>query len=352
MQKMKSDWPEARQRLIDWWAGKRTDRVVALVTTPIVNIPPKSRCDTVPDMYTDAETVFSNLDATLSTTYYGGEAAPMHWVYLGTVPLGGYLGCPLHFTPSTVWQDQLYRSWDEVTEITFDPANRWYRLLGNLTRQSLLRAQGRYFVSGQGFGCVSDVIANLWGTEATLLAMVETPEIIDRFTRQITEISLACYDEIHALAAPYQEGSFDWLYLWAPGRMWTLQSDLCCMISPALFERFVLPELRREAEHVDHAFYHLDGPGAIRHLDMLLSIEALDGIQWVPGAGNSQDPLDWLQLFHRIQAAGKKLYIFTPPDRIRPLLDRIGREGVCLYTWAADRTEANAVLKTLDEIGM
>ena len=57
------------------------------------------------------------------------------------------------------------------------------------------------------------------------------------------------------------------------------------MISPAMFERFVMPDLVACCDHLDHGFYHLDGKGEIPHLDLLLSIPRLRGIQWIPGDG-------------------------------------------------------------------
>jgi len=350
LETFKPDWAEARGRLAAWWAGERTDRVAAMVYAPRAGAVPVPARDDVPGKYTDAETVFHNLDARLAGTFFGGEAFPGHWVYLGPIPLGGFLGAELHFAADTTWQSPLYDSW-EVDPVPFDHENRWYRLLCELTQASVERAGGRWLVSGQGVGCVSDVIASLWGSEETLIAMAERPADVERIARQLTDLSLDLYDEVDALTGA-QDGSFDWLSLWAPGRMWTLQSDLCCMLSPAMFERFVLDELRREAEHVEHSFYHLDGPGAITHLDALLGIRALDGIQWVPGAGASGDPLDWIPLFRRVQAAGKKLLIYCPPDRVEPLLDRISREGVCLTIGCPDQPAAEAMLRTLEQIGM
>ena len=351
MNELKPDSQEARQRLRDWWNDKRLNRVVALIKAPRRGMTPPVRINKVPEMYTDPETIFHNLDAGLASTFYGGEAFPCHWVYLGPVPLSSYMGCEPHFEPDTVWHSRLYEAWDSLDDLRFDPSNRWYQLLCSLTHSSVHRAEGRYLVSGQGFGCVSDVIANMWGSEPTLIAMAERPETIKTITQKLVDVSKRLYSEIDAITAPYQDGSFDWISLWAPGRMWTLQSDLCCMISPAMFEDYILEELRQEAEYVDYSFYHLDGPGAIRHLDALLSIEALDGIQWVPGAGASQDPLDWIGLFLRVQKAGKKLQIGCPPHRVPALLDKISRQGVCLSIPCSDQDSAEEVLRTLERIG-
>ena len=52
----------------------------------------------------------------------------------------------------------------------------------------------------------------------------------------------------------------------------------------------------------------MDGPGALVHLDSLLTIEELDGIQWVPGTGQGTT-IRWLDVFRKIRDAGKLLQI-------------------------------------------
>ncbi|HOJ39517.1 MAG TPA: hypothetical protein PK644_03505, partial [bacterium] len=270
MKKFKTDWEEALARLTAWWAGEKTDRVVALVTAPREGVSPRPINKKVPDMYINPEVVFANLEASLEATFWGGESLPNHWVYLGPVPLSGYLGCEMHFQENTVWHTPCFSSLKEHNKLRFTPENKWYQLLCGLTRASVQRSRGQYLVSGQGFGAASDVMADLWGAEKILVATVEEPGVVKKIVRQLTDISCKLYDELDALVAPFQTGSFDWLRLWAPGRMWTIQSDISCMLSPKIFSELILPELIRETEHVDFCFYHLDGPGAIKHLDSLL----------------------------------------------------------------------------------
>ena len=75
------------------------------------------------------------------------------------------------------------------------------------------------------------------------------------------------------------------------------------MIGPEMFAEFVLPHLKQEMAQLDAVEYHLDGPGAIKHLEALCSIEKLEVVQWVPGAGNERQ--DWTSLFRRIDQLGK-----------------------------------------------
>lgn len=181
--------------------------------------------------------------------------------------------------------------------------------------------------------------------------MLEEPEAILTVRDRMLEAFRQMFDQVSDLVAPYQEGTLDWLRVWSPGRMITMQCDLCCMISPAMFERFVLGELQQQARYVDHALYHLDGPGAIKHLDAMLGIEELAGIQWVPGAGASTNPMDWLDLIRRIQAAGRRVELGCSPDRVRELLNAIDRRGVMLNIHCKDEATARELLADLDRIG-
>jgi hypothetical protein len=105
-----------------------------------------------------------------------------------------------------------------------------------------------------------------------------------------------------------------------------LQSDFAYMISPAMFERFVLPDLISCCDYLDHGFYHLDGKGQIRHLDLLLSIERLRGIQWIPGDGQPP-PQEWLPLLKRIRDGGKLCQVFVSPEGARTIVSNLGGRG-------------------------
>jgi hypothetical protein len=76
------------------------------------------------------------------------------------------------------------------------------------------------------------------------------------------------------------------------------------MISEAMFEQFELPSLHSECVSLDGAEYQLDGPDAIRHLEMICQVDAIKLIQWQPGAGNAVVQ-DWTDLYRRIDRLGR-----------------------------------------------
>jgi hypothetical protein len=105
---------------------------------------------------------------------------------------------------------------------------------------------------------------------------------------------------------------------------------------------------------LDYAFYHLDGKGEIKHLDMLLSIERLRGIQWIPGDGQPA-PHEWLPLLKRIRDGGKLCQVFVTPEGARTIVRNLGGRGFLFVIQPVSASdfrnpeEARAFLKTLAE---
>jgi len=102
----------------------------------------------------------------------------------------------------------------------------------------------------------------------------------------------------------------NWTGGWSEKRFVCIgQNDFTCMISPAMFDEFCLEDTLECVNHVDYALYHLDGPGALRHLPRILEIERLHTVQWVHGNGQPS-PSHWLDSLQQIQQAGKAVQIW------------------------------------------
>ncbi len=109
-----------------------------------------------------------------------------------------------------------------------------------------------------------------------------------------------------------------------------LQSDFSYMISPRMFRRFVLPDLMACTEAMDYGFYHMDGKGQIPHLDQLLSIPRLRGVQWQPGAGAAMAE-GWIDLLRRIRDGGKLLQVYVHRQGALDIVRQIGGRGILFY---------------------
>lgn len=114
-----------------------------------------------------------------------------------------------------------------------------------------------------------------------------------------------------------------------------------------MFERFVLPDLSACCEALDYAFYHLDGKGQLPSLDMLLEMESLRVIQWVPGDGQPQAG-HWIPLIRRICQSGKLCQVYVSAQGALTILRELGGKGLALVINEVLTPEQGQAL--LDEI--
>jgi hypothetical protein len=119
---------------------------------------------------------------------------------------------------------------------------------------------------------------------------------------------------------------------WAPmlhaGRAYVTSCDFICMISSPMFRQAILPSILMEMRFLQRNIFHLDGPGALRHLDDLLALPELNGLQWVYGAGNGPGR-KWIKVQQRAQAAGKCIQLLCEDlDDAKALAADLRPEGV------------------------
>ncbi|MFH1085366.1 MAG: hypothetical protein V1772_06360 [Chloroflexota bacterium] len=293
------------------------------------------------------EQMVAEMTAQLEATRYYGDAFPRWWLNFGPGMLAGWLGAHVHSVPETVWFSPRERR--SAAELHFQPdwGNRWWRRVEDLTRVATAAWGQAVQVSHADIGGNLDVIASFRTTEGLLFDLYDAPEEVDRLVGEVTRAWLACYDALDRIIRPACRGTTPWAPIWSPRRTYMLQSDFAYMISPAMFERFVLPDLAACCDHLDDGFYHLDGPGQIPHVDLLLGIARLRGIQWIPGDGNPP-PDQWLDLLKRIIDGGKLCQIYCTAAGALHVVRHLGGKGFSFAISDEMRAdEAQAFLRQL-----
>jgi hypothetical protein len=101
----------------------------------------------------------------------------------------------------------------------------------------------------------------------------------------------------------------------------------CFIIGDDMFKEFVLPTLRRDTERLTNVIYHLDGVGELCHLDSVLSLPDLRAVQWVYGYGQP-GPMHWLDVYRKIRAAGKGIWLVGGIQDFFDVSYAIGTEGL------------------------
>jgi 5-methyltetrahydrofolate--homocysteine methyltransferase len=192
-----------------------------------------------------------------------------------------------------------------------------------------------------------DILASLRTTQHLLMELYDAPDEVGRLLGEITRLWIRYYDALYDIVGAAGRGTTPWAAIWSPGRCYMLQSDFAYMISPRMFERFVLPDLAACCQALDHSMYHLDGKGQIAHLDLLCSLERLHGIQWVPGGGQPP-PEEWLSLLKRIRERGKLCQLYVSPEGALSIVRELGGRGFAFaITESMSQAEAEDFLRAL-----
>jgi len=275
--------------------------------------------------------VLDHYQSRLEGIRYYGDALPVFWFWFGpnsSMYLGGDIKpAPEH---NTVWFEAGGSPTLEELHFAHDPDNIWWRRGMAVDARAVERWGDRVSFSPRMFSGILDTLASFRGTQELLIDLYESPDEVIRLSREITDVGIRLFQESHDIVKKGSRGTTNnWGSVWSPRGSFMLQCDLSCMISSEMFERHVMPDLDRCVRQMDHAFYHLDGEEAIHHLDSLLSLEALRGIQWVPGAGKPQAS-EWLPLLKRIRDGGKPSQFYVDPEGARQIVRELGGKGFCI----------------------
>ena len=328
LQFTEKDWGRIEQDWAAWWAGELERPLVIIETIDQFDI----WASDFP-LETPVDEVLDHFQARLEAARFYGDAWPKWWPNFGPGIVAGFLGAQVHCVPGTVWfspyPDREPANIEDIHPV-YDTDNAWWRRVVELTRAAVARWGDRVCVGFTDLGGNLDILASLRGTQELLLDLHDAPREVERLASEITRLWLRYYGELDGIIRQGNRGMTPWAGIWSPGRCYMLQSDFAYMISPHMFERFVLPDLAACCKALDHAFYHLDGKGQIIHLDMLLSLERLRGIQWIPGDGQPT-PEKWLPLLKRIRDGGKLCQLYVSPEGARTIVHELGGRGFAFY---------------------
>jgi hypothetical protein len=314
----REDMDEVRARLTTWWAGGDIGRPALHVHVPREH--PWEEIPTLPEPpgwtgpYSTADFAYRvNLaQRTCLGTTYLAEAVPFVAPDLAPNCLALFLGCQGVEMPGTVWCEPFIKDPDDV-RLAVDPRNRYWDFVLRLTREQLRLGEGRFLCQFPDLIEALDTLAAMRGTAELLVDLIERPEWVHGMLRQLTELYFEYYDPLYELMRDETGGSVFWA--WAPGRMAKLQCDFSAMIGKTMFDEFELPHLREMTERLDHSMYHLDGPGALVHVESLVSMPRLDMIQWTSGSGAEEiHGRKWWPMFHQVLDAGKALFVASNPS--------------------------------------
>ncbi|MBN2501364.1 MAG: hypothetical protein JXB38_11345 [Anaerolineales bacterium] len=339
-------WENIRTVYAKWWAGELERPIIPvwlrgkdpgreMPATPLLSQ------QTCTDLSLSPEDIIDRIDYELSTLKYLGDAYPIfNMDCFGPGVLAAMMGARLDNSSGRVW---FFGPKDvPITDIhfEFDSENQWFKRISDIYAAAMERWQGLVLMGMTDLGGNLDVLSTFRPSEKLLMDLYDHPEEVKCLTWEAHEAWHQAYSALNAILQPVNPGYSDWSLIYSDRPCYIQQCDFSYMISPKMFEEFIKPELAATSGKLERSFYHLDGIGQIAHLDSLLEIETLNGVQWIPGDGKP-DCANWPELYQKINAAGKRIQIINGGfAAIDAVIEQVGTSNGIQY---------QAMLSTIDQ---
>jgi hypothetical protein len=273
-----------------------------------------------------------------------GDALPIAFPNLGPEVFSAFYGCPLHFGDfGTSWTDPVLEDWAAADRLALDWDHPYLKKLHEITDALLEVGQGKFITGMTDWHPGGDALAAFRDPQRLATDLIEYPEDVRRLLARVEADYYRVYDVFYEKLRAAGQPITSWLPLLAEGRYYIPSNDFSIMISRAMFEEFFLPGIARECRFLDRSIYHLDGPGALRHLDSILAIPELDALQWVFGAGN-EGYGRWVEVYRKAQAAGKGIHVMCSLGEVEQVTQTLEPRGLFLDVSDVPNREAGAEL--------
>ncbi len=335
----------------NFWERKNEKRCLLDIQYPLQGTMPYRQPKTLEEKWLDMDYRYAAYKHQMSVTGYLAQGIPNLFTNFGPGCLSACIGGGFDLAPATIWFDreQYIKDFDNPPPIAFnEQSDMWQQVL---RFQNKMMTDPDVLFSITDLGGIMDIIASLRTTETLLYDLYDYPEELQEFSKRVTELWLKAFDRQVEIVRKADIPFNNWINLPSSKPWYPVQCDFSYMISPAQFEKFILSDLVTQIRHMPRSIYHLDGVGELPHVDTLLDIPELTGIQWVSGAGS--EPLwseKWFPLYKKIQEKKKNLVLCggiseKNIDAAEPLIKTLDPTGVYISIKCSCKEKAEEVLE-------
>ncbi|MCG3150031.1 MAG: hypothetical protein PCFJNLEI_03498 [Verrucomicrobiae bacterium] len=311
----KPDFAKTAARFEAWWLGEIIDRApVTLSVKPERPYRgPIAHHATLRDRWLDVEYQVTTAIAEMERREWLGDSLPVFMPNLGPEITATLFGCDLEFGETTSWSRPVVTGPADWRRLASQPpnfANVYWQTIERMTQLAIEQCAGRYLVGITDLHGAYDMLAGLREPMDLCTDLVDCPELVDAAAHHMARTFAECFRRQSAQLTAGGFGSTTWTPMYHAGPAYVPSCDFWCMVSPATAREMIYPTLITEMQPLERSIFHLDGPQALTHLDLLLTLPKLNAVQWVYGAG--QGPAaKWLAIYRRIRAAGKSLQLIA-----------------------------------------
>ena len=333
------NWSQQIERWEKWWNRELERPLFQIQVAGPPAKPPRRPYRFLPmyDFSIPAEKIILDMAADLQENFRQARDAffPGLWINFGPGVLSAMIGGAGECGENTIWFYHGKFTGREIADISLrlDRNSLWFRRLEEFFVAAARHLDGTINVGQTDIGGTLDVLSSLRPGEMLIFDLYDHPDEVKRLTWEIHAAWLEAFNYFNSLLPQTNHGYSAWAGLLSARTHYMLQCDFAYMISPEQFREFVFPELSAMCREIARPFYHLDGKGQLPHLEQLLSIPELAGIQWVPGAG-APDCSHWPDVYRQINDAGRLAQVLVSGDVaiIEKVLSQVKRPELLLFS--------------------
>lgn len=107
------------------------------------------------------------------------------------------------------------------------------------------------------FGSNLDVLAELRGTQSLLYDLVDRSEWVKQKLEEINQAFFTAFDDYYEhIRLADGSSAYSYFGIWGRGKVSQVQCDFAAMISPDMFQEFVVPPLQRQCAWLGRSLFH------------------------------------------------------------------------------------------------
>jgi len=245
-------------------------------------------------------------------------------------------GCPIVWWTGQVWTESFWDNLDNVEQLCVTPDNLWLKKLLEITHLLVEQAKQRYPVCQPLLRGPIDLASAVLGDEQICWSVMDKPERFKQLLEVCTDIFVDVAKFCEAIS-PSFKGGYCIYGIWAPGTVVRMQGDNAVLLSPRLYQDFLVPCDECICDQFDYPLIHTHSGFIEMIADALLGNRKLRAIQVsldYPAGPSITDLLPTLQKIN----AGKSLIITggLMKDELNLLLETLSPRGLCLQVGIHD----------------
>lgn len=258
------------------------------------------------------------------------------------------LGCTVNSGNQSMTAEPVRHVLDRMDDLVITEDNPWLRKLLEFCSFVREYKEGEYLPGQPLLRGPSDMVSAVCGPTQAIMDIYDRPDDMKRLFELVTDGMIFVIKKILDLQPELNGGHLLGFYhMWYPGSVVSLQEDQSALLSPDIFEKYVLPCDERICAEFDFSLIHLHG--SCRHLfDYWIDLPSLNVMQINRDEGQTFE--NAMQFYEYVQSKGKPLMVwgrFTR-EEWEPLVQRLSSRGLCLYLTMETREECRDFMKLVE----